>query len=802
MAIHPIPATSPVRRDIACPQACWLWTAYPGGDLINRWVQVRRVLTLDAAPTRAVVHVTADTRYRLFVNGEAVNEGPARGFQDAWPYDSVDITPWLVAGENVIAAIAYNYGIGTHSYVHQGYAGFILWGEVDGQPIHSDRTWKVRDCPQHLRHQTQTSMQQDWQEFVDGRRWDGDWTRAGYDDSHWPPASYFGARAMGSPPWHALVPRDIPLLRRTVLAPARLHATANGPALAEAAAATDVVRCFDETALTWTAVGQPWQDDWFSVPASAGTIAYALDFGREMVASALIEVRGAIGGEVIDALWTEWCEGAQPVFHRGHAGFGHRYFCRPGDQTDESFQPWGCRHLVLVVRGAAQGLSLRLRMRDAVYPVERRGRMASSDPLVARIFEMCAHTQEATMTDAYNDPFREKGMWWGDAHCHFDNSQRLMADDRLFVRGLRLIGRQTLPNGLTYALAPTKSHECVLPDFTLMWIETLHQHYWYSGSPALFGEHVDKVLHALDYFAGEAAATGLLWLDWRYWLFLDWSAPHKDGCPTLYNLQYLRTLELAASMLSIIGHRRASEVQARAVALRTVISERLWDAERGLPLDGLDWEGRPVPAESLHNRVMAIRNGVWPEHHRGWIEGDLLPFLAGPRPRGDRLYEDLDPTADRHALTPYFMQFAYEVLEHAGHGAAVVGNIQRWWGDMLERGLITTEEAWNARPGIGSLCHAWASHPIQHLPATLLGIRQTAPNWDAVRLAPVFVGDHADGAIDTPHGVLAVAWQRTAGGVDLRWSLPPGMRACIVLAGEEREAVGSGCWSSGLAATQ
>src|SRR5271170_5599502 len=102
-------------------RACWLWSNYPGDDLLNSWVQCRKAIHLTAVPATAVVHVTADTRYRLYVNGQRVLDGPCRGFADQWHYDTVDIAGWLRPGENVIAVLGHNLGIGNHSYIHQGF---------------------------------------------------------------------------------------------------------------------------------------------------------------------------------------------------------------------------------------------------------------------------------------------------------------------------------------------------------------------------------------------------------------------------------------------------------------------------------------------------------------------------------------------------------------------------------------------------------------------------------------------------------------------------------------------------------
>ena len=44
----------------------------------DAWCRFRRSFTLDAAPEEATAAIFADTRYRLYVNGNEVASGPCR----------------------------------------------------------------------------------------------------------------------------------------------------------------------------------------------------------------------------------------------------------------------------------------------------------------------------------------------------------------------------------------------------------------------------------------------------------------------------------------------------------------------------------------------------------------------------------------------------------------------------------------------------------------------------------------------------------------------------------------------------
>jgi hypothetical protein len=58
-------------------QASWIWMQRDRYDGYNDTIEARRVFELGAVAS-AALRITADTRYRLYLNGEWVNDGPSR----------------------------------------------------------------------------------------------------------------------------------------------------------------------------------------------------------------------------------------------------------------------------------------------------------------------------------------------------------------------------------------------------------------------------------------------------------------------------------------------------------------------------------------------------------------------------------------------------------------------------------------------------------------------------------------------------------------------------------------------------
>src|SRR5580765_336836 len=81
------------------------WISHPGVQPQEAAVILfRKKIALTVKPSAYIIHISADNHYRLFVNGNYVTRGPARGDLSHWFYETIDIAPYLQPGDNIIAA--------------------------------------------------------------------------------------------------------------------------------------------------------------------------------------------------------------------------------------------------------------------------------------------------------------------------------------------------------------------------------------------------------------------------------------------------------------------------------------------------------------------------------------------------------------------------------------------------------------------------------------------------------------------------------------------------------------------------
>lgn len=200
-------------------QAKWIW--HPGESAPrNFFWAVRKAFTLPNTFTNVILHLTADSRYSVWVNGQYVGHGPVRAFTHRWRYDTYDISSYVCGGENVVAVLVHHFGHSTFQYL-QARGGLLAQVECDERVvIATDETWKGTEHPAYERRMPRMACQQAWAEAFDARRDLAYWQLPGYDDSAWQNAVVVGEA--GCEPWKELRARDIPFLTQEPVQPVRL----------------------------------------------------------------------------------------------------------------------------------------------------------------------------------------------------------------------------------------------------------------------------------------------------------------------------------------------------------------------------------------------------------------------------------------------------------------------------------------------------------------------------------------------------------------------------------------------------
>jgi len=183
--------------------AHWIWL---DGDAPATAGMFRKEITLVELPQTVQAWLSADLKYRLYVNGRLVSRGPVdigRDYQGGnthrWFYDYRDLTPFFTKGTNVITAEVFRQSP-IWATVSRGQPGFLFEAEIRGS--NSEKTTVKSDATWHSLPALQ---------FPDGTTFDAGkepigWRLPGFDDSAWPKSREV------KDVWETLVPSEIPPL--------------------------------------------------------------------------------------------------------------------------------------------------------------------------------------------------------------------------------------------------------------------------------------------------------------------------------------------------------------------------------------------------------------------------------------------------------------------------------------------------------------------------------------------------------------------------------------------------------------
>jgi hypothetical protein len=758
------------------------WIAPPGipGDSTVVF-HARRTFDLPSKPDRFLIHVSADNRYRLYVNGDEVASGPQRSDVMHWRYETVDIAPKLRAGRNVVAALVWNWGA-THPVAqHSHRTGFLLQGDgAQEASINTGAGWRLRVDSAYrfvplgfgdVRGYYAASPG----ESVDAARYPWGWEQADFNDSAWltvaapAPGGRGGGRGAGGGPivgrfalrdapgvsegaW-LLVPRDIPAMeekpqqfasvRRVTGIPAADGILRGGgdvvvPPKTKASILLDQSRTTNAYPVLETSGGA----------GSTITLTYA---------EALVDSSGQKGNR--NDINGRTIRGVHDVFHLD--GGQHRRF--------QTLYWRSYRYVQVDVESGDEPL----RLHDVhgiftAYPFQERGRFSSDLPWIHDVWTMNWNGARLGANETYMDtPYYEQLQYVGDTRIQALISLYVAGDDRLMRQAIEQFDASRLAEGITASRYPSELTQ-LIPPFSLIYVAMVHDYHMNRNDPAFVRERLAGIRGILDWYGRRVDSTGMLG-PMPYWNYVDWSPRWPRGVPPRANeghsgtisLLYAYALQHAAELEEDVGVPGMGQAyRARADSIIRQTRARTWDANRGLFRDSPE-----SPSYSQHTNVLALLTNAVPASERRNVMQRVLSDTSLAQ------------------ATYYFGFYVFEALRVAGLADRYTELLAPWRG-MLALGLTSTPE--NPEP-TRSDTHAWAAHPNYGLLATVLGVRPASPGFRTVRIAPALGPlKHAEGRIPHPLGDIDVVFDRVGtSGIRGVVTLPPGLAGTFEWGGKQ-----------------
>ena len=705
----------------------------------------RKTFDLEHVPESFIVHVSADNRYKLYVNGRFVGLGPEYGDVYNWNYTTYDLKPYLKQGENTVAAVVWNFAASRPlAQMSFGKTGFIMQGNTPEEDIvNTDGSWlgfHDRSYSPYMQPVSGYYAAGACEQFTaSGYPWG--WESPDYDDSAWPAArTLIQGAAKGAkdyPGWQ-LVPSPV---RQMELKPFRMPEIIRGTGrICDRESMADV----EVSSTGFLAGTQP-----LVIPPDTEA-ELLIDNSVLVTGYPTIEFSGGTGAEMqlqyAESLYKEgsWNDKGDRNEVDGKHFIGYADRILPDGGPDRAFTPlwWRTwRYVLLKIRTADEPLVIDdLYAVSSMYPLERESSFSAPGIEDAgRMIEIGWRTARLCAADTYMDcPYYEQLQYFGDTRIQAMITLFNTRNDEMVRYAIEQGFRSMVPDGITMSRYPSSLHQFI-PPFSLWWICMCHDYWMYRGDSAFLKTMLPATRSILSWY--ETFLRPDMSLDRiPFWFFMDWCGTpdgepvrEKDGNSIVQDLQYVLALSAAADMEAAFGQKALAEHYSEiADAIRKTVKDKYWDDAKGLFADTFNRD-----SYSQHGNILAILAGV--------VSGEDAGALF------DRLLAD----SSIWQCTLYYRYYLMQAMRLAGRGDDLQDELQPWR-DQLALGLTT----WAEKPEPSrSDCHAWSSSLNVEFFRTLLGIESAAPGFSEVRIAPALGSlKEASGEIPHPDGKVSVSY--------------------------------------------
>lgn len=643
--------------------------------LRNVHMLIRKVFSIKQ-PNHAVINITADDYYKLYINGHFVGQGPAPSYHFHYNVNEYDISQYLVEGDNVIAVHVYYQGLVNRVWNSGDYRmGLLAEITQNGNVVlATDNTWKFCIADEFVSRE-RTGYDTQFVEDIDNRRKIVGWKDLKFDDRRWENV------VINKHADYTLVPQITPSVQVYNIQPEVVREIAPGNLL--------------------------------------------IDFGKETTGRLLVEAMGK-KGQVLEIHYGEEMETPDKV--RGNMRCNCKYIEKwilAGSENDslETYDYKAFRYVQILGAAAIKTETIAAEVRH--YPFDDSAcEFKSSNELLNNIWEICKNAVKIGTQEGYLDcPSREKGQYLGDATVMAQAYAYLTGDYTIFKKCLKDFALSSYICPGLMAVAPGNFMQ-EIADYSLQWPLQLLKYYELSADIEFLREMLPTVQGLIDYFKKFARADGLLENFNDKQVMVDWPENLRDGydyklmhgyepgCNTVLNAYYIGAVKTANQIKKILGEGYLCEFE----QLKKAFIAVFYNYETGLFVDS------EVSLHSaLHANVLPLYFGLVPSGSK------VVQFIKKKRLHCGVYFSYFVLKALANAGEH---EFVYELI---------TCNDERSWATMVNEGATACFEAWGKNQKWNtSLCHGWGSSPIIVLVEDVAGIKTATLEKGEISFNPHF----------------------------------------------------------------
>lgn len=631
--------------------------------LMNNHCRFRKKFIADNSASYTI-NISADDYYKLYVNGKFVCQGPASNRADKYYYNSADITPYVIQGENVIA-------------VHIYYQGYInrVWNSGDNRQgliadvfeneklfLSTDKSW-VYDYAKEYTDGGTVGYDTQFLENIDFNLATPGWNLPGFDDSMY-------INAIESDKDDHIFSACVPTVDVYSVKPAMVKKIAPGHLF--------------------------------------------VDMGREYTGQLHFVACGKKDEKVIIRHGEETLD-ENPFAVRFDMRCNCRYeeVCTLSGGNDEFlFYDYKTFRYAEIISESECINPDNIHMTVRHHKFNKDGfEIVSNDKLLENIWEICANALAIGVQEGYLDcPSREKGQYLGDFVVSGLAHMYLTGDWQMYRKTLLEFADYCFICDGMMAVAPGSFMQ-EIADFSLLYPHAVANYLKYTGDKKTVEQLIPVVDGILKYFEKYKRPDGLLVGVVDKWNLVDWpenlrddydfdlKRPHNpDGCHNVINAYYCIALKCAEELKSALNIPCVSQYEN---VCKAYIKE-FYKADKKLFTDTAISDHT-----SLHSNVLPVFAGIAPEDAKESIKNLIV--------------------SKGLCCGVWFSYFALKSLGMLGYYDTeydfIVNKTEHSWYNMISEGATTCYEAWGKEQKWNtSLCHPWASSPVIAVIEDIAGI--------------------------------------------------------------------------------
>ena len=617
-------------------------------SLCNRHILFRKKVVLEKA-SKAILKITADDYFKLYINDVYVTQGPPPSYPDHYYFMEIDVTPFLKEGVNTFAVHNYYQGLINRVWV-SGDLRSMFWCELylDGKiALVSDESWLTAT------HTGYSSCGIIGYETAFAERYDSSAKEVGFekesfDDSQWKPASIYKQTDY--------------ILQKSPIQPLSVY------------------------------LKKPIYTE------RKGEVLF-VDFGQEMVGYLRAKAKGKQGDKILLRFGEELNpDGSVRFDMRCNCRYKEEWILSGKEDVLDQFDYKAFRYCEIMIPEGASVRDVEMQVRH--YPYEKKAVYKTDNEQLRKVLQLCENTIKYGTQEVFVDcPTREKGQYLGDV-CVSGRAQCVLTGDTTLIKKaiIDFCGSAFICKGVM--AVSTSSFMQEIADYSLLLPALILWVYKRDNDKDFLRLTFPYITGVYEYFMQYSQEDGLIEGVKEKWNLVDWPDNLRDG----YNFPLTKPISpgkhnvLNAFWIGFLkAYQDICEILGEAVNIAIDNVEKsfinaFYNKETGLYCDSTE-----KTHSAVHSNVLPLLFDIGMSETK---ERKIVEYICQKKLTSMGVYMAYFTLA---ALMKHGEREKAELLA-TDKGA---------WLNMLEEGATTTFEAWGENQKWNtSLFHPWATAPL------------------------------------------------------------------------------------------